>query len=224
MSTTAKAPAYRFTVNVPVKIKVKDITVWPGKPWEGKVLPPQVSIKFLLNGNETKAYLPGAAWRNLKALLAGNVITSYPEEAAQDDLAERTVIPVAIADCTATLSKQPGEKYENMVFDTGTAPKAPAPKSAPRASGPTLPNERPGEWDESIPPEPPELAAQHGTHAPQRETDGTASDSLEDRYLALYERVAARICTMGTKHEFPVDATAVQAATATIWISARDTR
>ena len=46
--------------------------------------------------------------------------------------------------------------------------------------------------------------------------------AIEDSYLALYSRVAERLVSVGKALEFPVDATGIQAATATIWITQKD--
>jgi hypothetical protein len=46
--------------------------------------------------------------------------------------------------------------------------------------------------------------------------------AVEDAYLALWSRVAERLVSVGKDLEFPVDATGIQAATATIWISWKD--
>lgn len=118
-----KAPIFKFTTNVPVTTDIRFVDVRPGKPYDGKMLPPQVSIKGTFDGVQTIAYLKGKVWANIKALVAGGVIA--PEWAERTDeleaVTEAVSIPVLNGAVTATLRKMPSDKWENMVFGEGAA-------------------------------------------------------------------------------------------------------
>lgn len=139
-----KAPAFKFTTNVPVNTHIRFIDVRPGKLWTDpkgvqKMLPAQVSIKGTFDGVDTICFLPGPAWKNIKALSDGGVIDADGMEvgltAANDEsLAANVSVPVRDGKVTAVLSKPAGERYEAMSYTLHDAPAKPASKRLPPPS------------------------------------------------------------------------------------------
>lgn len=136
-----KAPPYKFTTNVPVAAQIRFIDVRPGKLWTDpkgvtKKLPAQVSIKGSFGGVETIAFLPGPAWKNIKALQEGGVIDGDGLEvgltAANDEGLDANVsVPVTDGMVTAMLSKPAGERYEAMTYTKANGSAQPQSKRIP---------------------------------------------------------------------------------------------
>ena len=244
-----KAPAFAFTLNIPVQCVIRFVDVRPGKMWndpkKGMIqLPAQVSLKGSFDGVDTIAFVKGKVWAVVKSLATAGIIDADQDTDALEAVTEVTSIPVRHGTTTATYAKGPKDQYANMVFTrVGQAPPA-APKrltpeqaqsAAPR-TGP-LPT-KPQPFDEPTDAE--ARMAKMDKAMEGRESDGddgfaefsAAVDAverpkgkgaaIEDSYLALYSRVAERLVSVGKALEFPVDATGIQAATATIWITQKD--
>jgi hypothetical protein len=170
-----KAPAFKFTTNVPVQSHIRFIDVRAGKLWDDpktgqtKKLPAQVSIKGTFGGQDTICFLPGPAWKNIKALADGGVIDAEGMEvgltAANDEaLATNVSIPVKDGKVTALLAKPAGERYENMTFSLLDAPAAPVSKRIPPPPRKPLPFD-----EESFPPESAVYAVAPQEHLPVRQ-------------------------------------------------------
>ena len=240
-----KAPAFAFTLNIPVQCVIRFVDVRPGKMWndpkKGMIqLPAQVSLKGSFDGVDTIAFVKGKVWAVVKSLATAGIIDADQDTDALEAVTEVTSIPVRHGTTTATYAKGPKDQYANMVFTrVGQAPPA-APKrltpeqaqSAKPHTGPLMDFDRPTDAEERM--------AKMDRAMEERESDGddgfeafsAAVDAverpkgkgaaIEDGYLALYSRVAERLVSIGKALEFPVDATGIQAATATIWITQKD--
>lgn len=121
-----KAEPYKFTTNVPVPCEIRFVDIRPGKMWTDpkgvtKKLPAQVSIKGKFGNIDTICFLPGPAWKNVKALAAGGVIEEGPALQAANDEELTAVVscPVLHGKATITLAKPAGERYESLVVDSG---------------------------------------------------------------------------------------------------------
>lgn len=223
-----RAAPFKFTTNIPVKAEIRFIDVRPGKWHEGKKLPPQVSLKGTFDGVDTIAFLPGPAWKNVKALADNGVIDAQGQDvglqAANDEGLEAAVsIPVAVKSVTATLTKLAGDKYDQMRYVTGNAPpskrlthaEATQPKGSyiPGIDGPEAPiPEDVGYGVDSHEHFP---SHQANTRVPSAEAQRTAPNAAKraaivDDYLALLAHVGKAV------PNFSDDA--VQAAAATIFI------
>lgn len=231
-----KAPAFKFTTNVPVNTHIRFIDVRPGKLWTDpkgvqKMLPAQVSIKGTFDGVDTICFLPGPAWKNIKALADGGVIDADGMEvgltAANDEsLAANVSVPVRDGKVTAVLSKPAGERYEAMSYTLHDAPAKPASKRLPPPSKvipglDDLPDAGLGAMDamsyerQTPPPndnDAPEWVTEHSTPA---KPSGVAPNAAKkaayiNAYIDLLGYVRAN---SGLKDEV-----AIQAATATLHI------
>lgn len=121
-----KAEPYKFTTNVPVPCEIRFVDIRPGKLWTdpkgvSKKLPAQVSIKGKFGNADTICFMPGPAWKNVKALAAGGVIEEGPalDAANDEELAQPLSVPVLHGKVTLTLAKPAGERYESFVVDSG---------------------------------------------------------------------------------------------------------
>lgn len=121
-----KAEPYKFTTNVPVPCDIRFVDIRPGKLWTDpkgvtKKLPSQVSIKGKFGNLDTICFLPGPAWKNVKALAAGGVIAEEPALSAANDeeLSANVSCAVLQSKVTLTLSKPAGGRYESLVVDNG---------------------------------------------------------------------------------------------------------
>ena len=94
------------------------------------------------------------------------------------------------------------------------------------------PSAKSSTFDDAVPTEdcPPAHHKESGVpESEQGELVAAASEAVQDRdakreafiagYLALYDRTAFHLCALGRAHDFPVDATGINAATATIFIN-----
>lgn len=252
---TDKAPAFKFTTNIPVKATIRFVDVRPGKLWADpekggaqKQLPPQVSIKGTFDGKDTIAFLPGPVWKNVKALVEGGVIADDHDTDALEAVTQATALPVIGGEgLTITLTKLAGERYEHLVYTRPGQPtpvaskRIPPPSGAPpQGSGKLLPFDEGYEADAPNLAPNPQNAKLHGgpmpgplhgdedepTSALDAKEAGEAiqREALADAYCTLYEDVLTHLARhhrarADIKDPIPLDSTAVQAATATIWIA-----
>lgn len=227
-----KAPAFAFTMNIPVQCHIRFVDVRPGKPWDdpkkGRIqLPAQVSLKGSFDGVDTIAFLKGKVWANVKALVSAGVISD--EWAAQTDDLEATTevvsLPVLNGTVTATYAKGPKDQYANMVFTKvgGTAPAQPkrlpeGTKSQPfdlptraeamDAAMSEVEGDYPESWDEPQP---------LPVFSPAPTADKLMA--LATRYAGLFKVMDGKLKdAYGTK----IPPETVQAATVSVWISAKD--
>ncbi len=134
MSTT-KAAIFKPAINIPFRLRAKFVDVRPGKMWtdpetrKAKQLPAQVSIKGTFDGVDTICYLPGAVWKNIKALAEAGLIESQDTDALEA-VETATSIPLSTdEEFIATLSKPAGAKYADMEFVPATTRPAQQPPS-----------------------------------------------------------------------------------------------
>ncbi len=234
MADTKAAP-YKFTTNVPVEVGIRFIDVRPSKMWQEKKLPAQVSLKGTFGGVDTIAYLPGPAWKNIKALADAGVIDANGQEigltAANDEgLAETVSVPVAVADVTACLTKLAGERYESMRYTKKGGAAQPQSRRLPPPDSRKLPFDLPDELPEPYAPDPANYpvrqAGMPNLSAPPP-SDADAPDWVEpSKAVAPKAEAKARVVReyldllAFVQAERPkLSDEAAQAASATIWIT-----
>lgn len=231
---TDRTPPFKFTTNVPVNTRIAFVDVRPGKPWtdpqtgQTKVLPAQVSLKGTFDGVSTICFLPGAAWKNLKALHEAGVIGDYDKNA--EDPGEVLNLPVLDGNMRATLAKPAGAKYADMVYVPLDKPQAPQPRRIPppehvgnrppvhipEIDGP-LDDDTPyadGDDGDIIGPDPPMTAREVNAKIAAVSKRGSAVAF----YVGLYGQMLQGMSDLHTKTNIPLTADAVQAATATVYI------
>ncbi len=220
-----KAEPYKFTTNVPVPCEIRFVDIRPGKLWTDnkgvtKKLPSQVSIKGKFGNIDTICFLPGPAWKNVKALAAGGVIEEGPALDAANDEGLDAPFSAAVlhSKVTLTLAKPAGERYESLVVDNGKVQaqpegRVPSPYQPPSIGRMPFDDEgAPPPSDEDNPyadpgPLPP-------FHKPQTRTAQEFPDAAQKmararQYLDLFEWVKA---------EAKVTPEVAQPIAATIWI------
>lgn len=221
---------FQFTVNVPVRMRITDVTVWPNKPYQDKMLPPQVSIKAKLpDGSEIKSYLKVPSWKVLKSLHESGVIGPYEESAASDTVSSRISLRVIAQDRIVTLAKPAGQKYEALVFQSPDGPAKAAthartaqPASqAPKGSFEAMMDDS-GDPGPEVPPELRRSAHEAVTPEELSEADRL---NLERRgrifnlSCETWAACAAFQVAEGKKHGFPVDGASVNAMAANLMIT-----
>lgn len=230
---------FQFTVNVPVRVHITDVTVWPGKPWtdpktgQTKKLPAQTSIQGTFDGKQAKCYLPGPAWKSIKAFMAAGLVPDGLDDSTTDPT-DRTRVTVLEADATITLAKAAGDKHESWAVALSNRPAAPASARVPspyvppqgRSAGAHIPDmDGPPAHHRNVPPAPdpweeqpyraPEPAL---TPREEREAAGTFDPRpKEAEYLALYARVAEAVSHICEPLGIPVDAAAINAVSFSIF-------
>lgn len=231
-----KAPAFKFTTNVPVPCEVRFIDIRPGKLWTdakgvSKMLPSQVSIKGKFGNTDTICFMPGPAWKNIKSLAEAGVLTDATQamaDANNEALEAVTSVPFGVSKMTLTISKPAGERYESLVVDTGAVKptgtgridspyQAPPTKTLPFDEDPYKPDgkaptphrvpQAPDPTDDDMPHE------DEGFERFSQAVDDVAKGRFpkEAEYFALFERVAAHQAAVAKKHGFPIDGSSVQA-------------
>ena len=230
-----KAPAFKFTVNVPVPCEIRFIDIRPGKLWtdpengKAKMLPSQVSIKGKFGSLDTICFLPGPAWKNIKSLAESGILTNVEQamaDANNEGLDKVTAVAFSNGKVTLTIAKPAGERYESLVVDTGAvkpaqagrveSPYAPPVKPATKPAAKPLPFDLPSE-DERFAAFDAALSGVETESAfePEQPAAPIASQK-EAAYNALWERVAKFQSAMAAEYQFPFDAASINAHTFSI--------
>lgn len=132
-----------------------------------------------------------------------------------NDMVDYDAVPGNVLTFARTPNAKKGAK---PYWDIAVASSADLKPKAPpkRLAAPTI---VPGGEDDPGPPEPPELARKAEERQGNEDDKQQRAKVMTARYLDLYDEVATHLCKVGSDKEFPVDATGINAATATIWIN-----
>ncbi len=192
----------KLAPNVPLRATIKYLDIVPSK------YGPQARIK---TDADDLIYLPGKAPDAIQALLRAGVISSPPTELpqAEGDNKVACVVNAGARDVTVTNTVEAGQKYGRLTIVAGGN------GTPPKQFKDTLDDGAPPPWEQE-PPMSTRVASEPDPYAPVPK----AADAYSNmRYAAIAEWALKNVRPAFEAAEIPVDASAMAAIIATLYIA-----